>query len=61
MEQPPSFIFRSCLVALYPNYASYFMDENCLLELVGKFSIVIPEIGMTHSGADHSVFCRHSI
>ena len=61
MEQPPGFVAQgesSSLVCRLRR--SLYGLKQSPRAWFGKFSTVIQEFGMTHSGADHSMFYRHS-
>jgi len=61
MEQPPGFVAQgesSSLVCRLRR--SLYGLKQSPRAWFGKFSTVIQEFGMTRSGADHSVFYRHS-
>ena len=61
MEQPPGFVAQgesSSLVCRLRR--SLYGLKQSPRAWFGKFNTVIQEFGMTHSGADHSVFYRHS-
>ena len=61
MEQPPSFVAQgeSSSLVCRLRRSLYGLKESPRAWF-GKFSTVIQEFGMTRSGADHSVFYRHS-
>ena len=61
MEQPPGFVaqweFSSLVCRLCK---SLYGLKQFLQACFGKFSTILQQFGMNHSGADHSVFYRHS-
>ena len=61
MEQPPGLVAQGQSSSLVRRLRrSLYGLKQSPQAWFGKFSTVLQQFGMTHSGADHSVFYRHS-